>query len=288
MDGCGASTCAADISTCSECLGQLQHRQNAWSPDDSTCYESCMDAPADAACFPGTDYGVEVCPCNERSCEDCMEGDSCAWSPDAQDPKCLNDCSEGPADASCFPGSNYGPEICPSDNREAAPPPPPPPTDDGTEPATTNSTVSATGSCPEGTDARCYCSGPGDDPMCDVTQRITLVSEQNASACEDACVITCGEVAGFDFSCYPEELELNPCNTVSTCTCACGAPPITGVQFGGQCSAYCSREDVCGNTTADGSEFVCPAPTTSSARSVVLGTLAGAFSLVASLAATMF
>jgi len=110
MDGCGASFCAADASSCRQCLGLDAKNQYAWSPDTNECVASCMDAPADAACFAGTDYDESVCPA-PTTCEDCLgsSGDY-AWVPDADE--CVMSCVDAPADAACFPSSNYDAFVC--------------------------------------------------------------------------------------------------------------------------------------------------------------------------------
>lgn len=52
--GCGATVCAAEITTCEECLGGSgtdASGQYSWSPYTNECVEDCMFAPADASCF---------------------------------------------------------------------------------------------------------------------------------------------------------------------------------------------------------------------------------------------
>ena len=52
--GCGAFVCAAEITTCEECLGGSgtdASGQYSWSPYTNECVEDCMFAPADAPCF---------------------------------------------------------------------------------------------------------------------------------------------------------------------------------------------------------------------------------------------
>lgn len=61
MNGCGATICAAEITTCEECLGSNASKQYSWSPADSSCYESCVFAPADAPCYKGETYNASVC-----------------------------------------------------------------------------------------------------------------------------------------------------------------------------------------------------------------------------------
>lgn len=61
MNGCGATICAAETTTCEECLGSDASKQYSWSPVDSTCYESCMFAPADAPCYQGDTFDASVC-----------------------------------------------------------------------------------------------------------------------------------------------------------------------------------------------------------------------------------
>ena len=51
MCGIGATICAAETTTCEECLGSDASKQYSWSAVDSTCYGSCMFAPANASCY---------------------------------------------------------------------------------------------------------------------------------------------------------------------------------------------------------------------------------------------
>ena len=68
--GCGASVCAAEITTCEECLGGSgtdASGQYSWSPYTNECVEDCMFAPADAPCFKAkssldpTGYDPSIC-----------------------------------------------------------------------------------------------------------------------------------------------------------------------------------------------------------------------------------
>lgn len=66
MDGCGASVCAADVSTCEDCLGlDTAAGQYSWVPATTACVPdaNCNDGlvPADSACFGGASYDAAVC-----------------------------------------------------------------------------------------------------------------------------------------------------------------------------------------------------------------------------------
>eukprot|EP00970_Alexandrium_tamarense_P003365 scaffold529_cov196-Alexandrium_tamarense.AAC.61 len=74
MDGCGAQVCASELTICADCLGGPgtdASGQYSWSPYSGAageCLNSCMDAPADASCYPGktifdqTGYDPSICP----------------------------------------------------------------------------------------------------------------------------------------------------------------------------------------------------------------------------------
>ncbi|KAL7472115.1 hypothetical protein ACHAXS_012440 [Conticribra weissflogii] len=122
MDGCGATKCASEISNCWDCLstGAPAFGQYAWSPSSGTngaCIASCMDAPADASCYPGKNpynpyNGYESKDCNNivppptcasygGNCKKCLKND-CAWSVG----ECHEDCMSAPADAACWQGQS--------------------------------------------------------------------------------------------------------------------------------------------------------------------------------------
>lgn len=109
--------------------------------------------------------------------------------------------------------------------------------------------------CPAGYEGRCYCSHASNAQGCDVAARVTHMSKVDETICADFCSTECGEGAGSSFACHVG--PLSPCEAKSTtCECSCdynGTIPIP-IQFGSQCSAFCDREDVCGNP---GSSFTC-------------------------------
>ena len=115
--------------------------------------------------------------------------------------------------------------------------------------------------CPENYSPRCYCSGPDiTNQNCDVTQRITITSMNTVDSCASYCTEQCGEMAGSQFSCYPEDDDLKiSCDgdpDRGTCKCSCDhnvAVP-SSMAFSDQCAAFCDRQDVCGDV---GSEFSC-------------------------------
>jgi len=131
MDGCGASVCAEDIDNCYDCLGGPgtdASGQYSWSPSSGNsgeCLESCMDAPADAACYKGrssadpSGYKPDICPSisvcrSKNTCFDCLEDGACAWSAGS----CYDSCSEDdvPMDTSCYEGKKYdAADVCPID-----------------------------------------------------------------------------------------------------------------------------------------------------------------------------
>mmetsp|Transcript_43855 Transcript_43855/g.92234 ORF Transcript_43855/g.92234 Transcript_43855/m.92234 type:complete len:254 (-) Transcript_43855:46-807(-) len=125
MNGCGASVCASDLTTCDECLesGDPVFSLYSWSPSAGAageCFESCMDAPQDVACYDGSTYDTSICEsisvCRTfTDCTQCLEGGACAWSAGS----CYDSCGDFdvPADASCFEGKTYTPSQagCPVD-----------------------------------------------------------------------------------------------------------------------------------------------------------------------------
>ncbi|EED91224.1 predicted protein [Thalassiosira pseudonana CCMP1335] len=131
MDGCGAQVCASELTICADCLGGPgtdASGQYSWSPYSGAageCLNSCMDAPADASCYPGktifdqTGYDPSICPsisvCRKKSsCGECLADGACAWSEGSCFDSCMDD--EVPADGSCFEGKIYTPdEACPAE-----------------------------------------------------------------------------------------------------------------------------------------------------------------------------
>merc|ERR1719356_110273 len=118
MDGCGASVCAEDIDSCTDCLGgpsTAASGQYFWSPylgDSGECVEDCGDSsvPADAPCYKGKSSSdpsgsdpEDVCPAEcstfDGKCKKCLEN-GCNWSGDAQ--ACGDSCQDLPADADCW------------------------------------------------------------------------------------------------------------------------------------------------------------------------------------------
>merc|ERR1719356_1535353 len=118
MDGCGASVCAEDIDSCTDCLGgpsTAASGQYFWSPylgDSGECVEDCGDSsvPADAPCYKGKSSSdpsgsdpEDVCPAEcstfDGKCNKCLEN-GCNWSGDAQ--ACGDSCQDLPADADCW------------------------------------------------------------------------------------------------------------------------------------------------------------------------------------------
>mmetsp|Transcript_9318 Transcript_9318/g.20376 ORF Transcript_9318/g.20376 Transcript_9318/m.20376 type:complete len:299 (-) Transcript_9318:2488-3384(-) len=95
MNGCGASKCASDIDNCWDCLGdgysQPAAGQYAWSPSSGSngeCVGSCMEAPADASCYPGKNpdngfNGYDSSICYEivepSTCADCLRDPNSYW-----------------------------------------------------------------------------------------------------------------------------------------------------------------------------------------------------------------
>jgi len=129
MNGCGATVCPSDLTTCADCLGgegTAASGQYAWSPSSGhtgECVASCMDAPADAACFkskshldPGKGYDSSICPSisvcrTKEGCGDCLKHGTCAWSED----KCYDSCQDYDVarDTPCYEGKYYSPSnVC--------------------------------------------------------------------------------------------------------------------------------------------------------------------------------
>jgi len=127
------------------------------------------------------------------------------------------------------------------------------------ETETSSETMTSESECPETYTPTCYCSSSSVNQNCDVTQRITQSNQNTTGECQDFCVSTCGEGAGFSFSCEPTPLVLEPCNSEAGCKCSCGynGDYPSPIQFGAQCSAFCARDDVCGSG-AGGGEYSCP------------------------------
>ncbi len=120
LNGCGATKCASEITTCRDCLtvDAPAYGQYSWSV--GKCFPSCANAPADAACYPGRyvegamktyessdcskiDGGRQKATCSSISsnCNKCLK-EGCAWSVG----KCHNDCRSAPADAACSQGKS--------------------------------------------------------------------------------------------------------------------------------------------------------------------------------------
>mmetsp|Transcript_21617 Transcript_21617/g.45476 ORF Transcript_21617/g.45476 Transcript_21617/m.45476 type:complete len:213 (+) Transcript_21617:167-805(+) len=121
MNGCGATKCASEITTCRQCLtfDAPAYGQYAWSPATNECLNSCDDAPADAPCYPGyyTEGAMKTydssdcskidgggnnrnrCSSFKSNCKKCLKA-GCAWSGG----KCHKDCTTAPADAACNQG----------------------------------------------------------------------------------------------------------------------------------------------------------------------------------------
>lgn len=110
------SSICESVSVCrtfTDCSMCLEGGACAWS--EGSCYESCMDddVPADASCFEGKTFTPSEagCPVDCRGitgCSKCLKQDECAWSSG----ECFNDCMDAPADAACYPGSDFGKSVC--------------------------------------------------------------------------------------------------------------------------------------------------------------------------------
>ncbi|KAL7447839.1 hypothetical protein ACHAXS_000097 [Conticribra weissflogii] len=121
MNGCGAYVCASDIDNCWDCLGGVgtpASGQYAWSPSSDEygkCVATCMEAPADASCYPAKNFANgfagfdpsicdEIAPSHESECQrigsnckKCLKY-QCAWSVG----ECHDDCMSAPANAACY------------------------------------------------------------------------------------------------------------------------------------------------------------------------------------------
>ena len=86
--------------------------------------------------------------------------------------------------------------------------------------------------------------------------------------CRALCKSECGDRAGYSFEC--DSMPLTPCETSSaSCTCPCnGATEPCDIPFPGQCRAFFSHEDVCGEGSGSESpspEYQCEAAAAASA-----------------------
>ena len=133
-----------------------------------------------------------------------------------------------------------------------------------------------TASCPDTHKPRCYCASAtgSTNQNCDPTVRITHIAAETDIECADYCVSECGEGAGSNFACHPNDDPLMPCNEKTT-SCECSscetdAPPEP-IQFGGQCGAFCAAE--CDGGT--GYAYSCPAKGGTSAAPKKIGVVAG-------------